>query len=106
RVISASHPVLGKPVKIRRCPATVWGDDGLSCHRLRAGRRARGRTPSQETGRVTNCLPSAGRVASGAILLKPDPSIREGSGFFFFVARPLLRARRQPLSSEGVHAVI
>src|SRR5882757_7375135 len=35
RVTFSPHPVLGKPVKIRRCPATVWGDDGPRCHRFR-----------------------------------------------------------------------
>src|ERR1039457_7261015 len=66
----AAHPVLGKPVQSRRCPATVREDKGPSLPPRRAGRRAPGRIPSQETGRMILLSAFRGEgAASGNLLL-------------------------------------
>src|SRR5215472_5125355 len=60
-VVPPSHPVLGKPVRIRRRPATVSGDDGPLCHRYngKAGLSANPK-PGDRPGSIADCLPRGG----------------------------------------------
>src|SRR5258708_40375416 len=62
--LSRSHPVYGKPVRFRRCPATVSGDEGPFCHRV-CGKAGPSENPKPgdrpgDFGRK----PSAGEVAA------------------------------------------
>jgi len=63
-ILPPSHPVLGKPVRIRRCPATVSGDDGPLCHRQngKAG-RSENPKPGDRPDNLADCLPRGGLAA-------------------------------------------
>jgi len=73
-VVAPSHPVLGKPVRIRRCPATVSGDDGPLRHRNRgkAGRSANPK-PGDRPENLADCLPRGGWLRG---LSAPMPCFR------------------------------